>query len=751
MKKLLLYVLGLLFMHTLFAQEFAWVRGRVTDAQTGLSLPGANILAGQNKGVTSGTNGQYQLRLKVGAYLLKISYMGYNSRTDSILLAPGDTLIFNLALNPSNALLNEVVVSAEKFEQRIAEVNISMAVLKPERILESQAISLDEVLNQLSGVQIIDGQPGIRGGSGFSYGAGSRVLLVMDGLPLMSGDAGDVKWNFLPVDNLSQVEIIKGASSVLYGSSALNGVINLRTKEPQNQPETSMRIYSGAYLKPARRELIWSDSPRLFAGVSLNDSRKIGHFDLGSGLHLYKNQGNREDEYEKRARMDIHLQYNPSDTRWSFGLNMNGMLVHSSDFFLWQNADSGAYRQNPEGVVPLSGYRITVDPSVTFHSGEKGIHSLKTRYFGNVNTMPDRPEKNNRFSLMLGEYRYSRELTPDIRLTLGAYDNYTRVQSRLYGNHYRNEMAFFAQMNATLFGKLKGTLGFRWENYKLDDQWTTGTPVFRAGLNYKLFPFTRIRASFGQGYRFPSIAEKYTATSVGALNIFPNPMLTPETGWSAEAGLLQGFQVGSWKGSVDWAVYRNEYRNMIEFTFGLYLPDSVLIPDLRYVGFKALNVGKARITGTEVLVNLTGETEHLKFNFQGGYNFNLPVDLNIQKTDSTSNILKYRYRHSVKGDAGISYKKWSTGITLVHNSFMERVDEVFTDPLFGNLILPGYPAYRQEHQKGYTVVDWRLACQIFPACRLSATLKNLFNVEYMGRPGDIRPQRSCTLQFYMRF
>jgi len=334
---------------------------------------------------------------------------------------------------------------------------------------------------------------------------------------------------------------------------------------------------------------------------------------------------------------------------------------------------------------------------------------------------------------------------------LGSSDNYTRVHSELYGNHFRNEMAVFGQVNANIRKKLKGTLGIRWENYKLDNDWTFAKPVFRAGLNYKLHPFTHLRISFGQGYRFPSIAEKYTATQLGALNIFPNPGLVPETGWSAEAGLLQGFQLGQWKGSIDWAIYRNEYQQMIEFTFGLYLPDSLTLPSLDYVGFKAMNVGKARTTGTELIVNLTGKAGPFGVNLQGGYNYNNPVDLNVIKTDSTSNMLKYRVRHSVKGDVGLSFGSWSTGATLVYNSFMERVDSVFIDPLFGNLIMPGYPAYRENHHKGYTVVDWRFSYHFLSTAQLSVTFKNLFNVEYVGRPGDIRPQRSCTLQFYVRF
>jgi len=365
--------------------------------------------------------------------------------------------------------------------------------------------------------------------------------------------------------------------------------------------------------------------------------------------------------------------------------------------------------------------------------------------------MPDDPEKNNRFNLWLGEYRFNRELTPDLRLTLGASDNFSRVYSALYGDHFRNEMAVFGQINVNIGDQLKGTLGFRWENYKLDNEWNLAKPIFRAGLNYKVQTFTHFRISFGQGYRYPSIAEKYTATQLGALNIFPNPGLVPEKGWSAEVGWLQGFQVGSWKGSLDLAIYRNEYRQMIEFAFGLYLPDSVTVPSLDYVGFKALNVGRARITGTELLLNLSKEMGRLGIHFQCGYNYNNPIDLNVLKTDSTSSILKYRFRHSLKGDFEISYGPITTGATMVYNSFIERVDSVFIDPIFGNAIMPGYPDYRKQHQKGKAIVDWRISYHAFSTARFSINFKNLFNVEYVGRPGDIRPQRNFTFQFTMNF
>ncbi|MBK6986176.1 MAG: TonB-dependent receptor plug domain-containing protein [Bacteroidetes bacterium] len=76
---------------------------------------------------------------------------------------------------------------------------------------------------------VSDGQASIRGGSGYSYGAGTRVLMLVDEMRMISADAADIKWNYLPLENLEQVEVIKGAASALFGSSAMNGVINMRT------------------------------------------------------------------------------------------------------------------------------------------------------------------------------------------------------------------------------------------------------------------------------------------------------------------------------------------------------------------------------------------------------------------------------------------------------------------------------------------------------------------------------------------
>ena len=735
----------------LFSQNEGLISGIVSDSKTGLALPGAHVFVSEQTGVMTDKEGTFEIILKPGNYNLQIQFIGYQSAIQKIKLTENDSISLNIRLIQSIELLDEIVVSAEKAEQKLSHVTVSMSLLKPKRILEDNTTSLDQILNKMSGINILDGQPSIRGGGGYSYGAGSRVLALVDGLPLMAADAADIKWDFLPIETLSQVEIIKGASSVLYGSSAMNGVINLRTKNPGSDPETIFQGFGGFYSSPRRKELIWWDSPRWFAGASFSHARKIKNLDLTVGANVYNDQGYRENEYEKRGRIDVKLNHRSKSVNGlSYGINASTMFLKKDDFFLWQNADSGAYRQNIAGTSYLNGFRFYIDPHISYFNQKGARHSLKTRYFKSTNDIPDNPDKSNQFDLFLGEYKFQKKFSESFNWTIGAYFNFSKVRANLFGDHTRTETALFTQLNGSIIAKLKYSLGFRWETYRLNKENETPKPVFRAGLNYQALPHTFLRISAGQGYRFPSIAEKYASTQVGALNIFTNPDLESETGWSAEIGGMQGYKIGKWTGFLDFAIFRNEYVNMIEYTFGAYPPDSVQIPGLEHIGFKALNVGKARITGLEIIINGERNFGKLKSNFQVGYTYMDPVDLTIPKSDTINNILKYRFRHSLKGDISLSWKRWSTGTSLVYNSFMERVDSIFTDPLIGNLILPGYPEYREEHQTGSLVFDYRISWNVSEAARLSFIVKNLFNIEYMGRPGDILPHRSITLQFLLK-
>jgi outer membrane receptor protein involved in Fe transport len=728
----------------------AVISGRVTDALDHTPLSGVNIIVDSIGGGTTDPEGYYKVSLNPGNHLITFRFIGYQEEKLTIEFKSGGNIIRDISLHPLIVELNTAVISASKYEQRLSDVTVSMEVIKSEFIENQNTQQLDDALRLIPGVDVMDGQANIRGGSGYSYGAGSRVMLLMDDLPMLTGDVNEVKWNYLPVEIIGQVEVVKGASSALYGSSALNGVINVRTATPGDVPETTVNLSGGIFTEPSRRELSWWwDGVPAFGGLKVSHLRKAGPFDITLGADAFWDEGYRTDNYQRYGRFSAGLRFNPQKVEGlSAGFHASFQLQKTSDFLIWMDADSGAFVQNPVSVSPTDGFRLNFDPYLTYFDKRKGKHSLRTRYYEVNNSFPDDPDKNNGSDYFYGEYQYQRQFRNKMHWTIGTAASYTIGNSQLYGDHTGSTIAFFTQFDRRFFDRLSVSLGLRWEHYTLDKTDDESRPVTRAGVNYQAAKTSFIRASFGQGYRFPSMAEKYTSTSLGSLNIFPNPELEAESGWSAETGIRQGYRFGNWSGFIDLAGFWTEYHNMMEFTFGIYLPDSNTIPTLDNLGFKSINIGSARISGIDFSINGKGKAGIAGFSYFAGYTYMNPIDLS---SDSLGDqILKYRYRHAAKGDFEMSVNKFNVGFTFSYQSFIERIDEAFEAEILGQEFFPGLKDYRLENNKGQIVFDIRAGWQITPSSGISLFVKNIFNKEYMGRPGDIQPPRSISLQYLLK-
>jgi iron complex outermembrane receptor protein len=752
MIKASLCISGLLFFWAVplmtFGQE-AHISGIVKDARTNETLVGVNIVADSLNGISTDVEGRYHLSIPHGDHIILFSYVGYLTRKIEIHLEENEVRQIDVKLEPEIIELDMAVISAGKFEQKLSDVTVSMEVIKPDYIQRTNTVNMESVISQMPGVDVIDGQANIRGGSGYSYGAGSRVMVLVDDLPILTADVNEVKWNFLPVENIGNVEILKGASSSLYGSSALNGVINIRTAQPGTVPHTEISVFSGVYMKPVRKELAWWwDSNPIFTGVSFSHLRQIGNVDLVTGAYAFSDAGYREDDYEERIRFNIGFRHRPRTLQgFSYGVNTNVQYQNSSDFMIWIDADSGAYMQQPDAVSPTEGLRFNIDPYIDYYDSRGHKHSLKTRFYKVYNVFDEDPDKDNGSDLYYGEYQFQKDFRKGLHWTIGISGSYGNTDAELYGDHYSSTMAIYTQADQKFGDRLSASLGLRWERYTLDRTDDESQPVVRAGLNYEVAEYSFIRASFGQGYRFPSIAEKYTATSLGSLNIFPNPDLKPETGWSTEIGFKQGIRLGTWTGYLDVAGFWMEYQEMMEFTFGVYMPDTATIPTLDDVGFKSLNIGQARITGIDMSAGGSGYIAAYPVHFFVGYTYMDPIDMSSDTLED--NMLKYRYHHSVKGDIQYDINAFSIGLSLVYTSFIERIDAAFEEKILGQEIFRGLKQYREENAHGAAVFDLRCSYQFTAHSRVSVLVKNLFNKEYMGRPGDLQPPCNLSIQYLL--
>lgn len=797
-----------------FAQK-SGVRGIVKDKRTQEALAGAAVFTEEQKGVTTGEKGEFELLLSPGRYILQVHFLGYQNYQSVIQIEENSMREMVIMLDPADVMLNTVVISASRYEQKIEEVSVSTEVMKPLFLENRNTYNIETAVKQLPGIDVNDGQVSIRGGSGYSYGAGSRVLALVDDMPLISADAGDIKFNYLPVENIAQVEVIKGSSSVIYGSSSLNGIINVLTADPTNKPETKINVFQGVYADPVRPDSTgnrrdslgrlrkplkwWGERANpILTGMDFSHGWLIDRFAYTVSGSALSDQGYKQGATEQRARISTKLRYYFNENKHLYaGVNTSYMWIKASYFLLWQNADSGALLPRGGLDTPSTtlnyfhGYRLNVDPYFVYKPSEKFQYSVKTRFFRTINKSITK--QGSEADLYFMEYRMLYSFPRQWKISAGVMQQFNLVRAELYGDHEGKNTAAYLQVDKK-WERWSLTFGMRGEYYKLDSvsskadilfpkgirftktatEWKDTLilirnapirPVFRVGANYRFHKATYVRASFGQGYRFPSIAEKFVNTSLSSLKIFPNPSLLPETGWSAEIGVKQGFEWPFLKGYFDIAGFWMEYQNMIEFNFGQYYPDSLTNPTFfdyfEYSGFKSINISNTRINGVETSLLFSFQRKQWTIQAIAGYTYMNPINLNYDSayratfSDTSSNMLKYRFNHMFRSDIQIEYKKLGVGFSSRYNSFMVNIDRTFEEPLFGTIeaskILPGLKEYRKQHNKGYWVFDARIMFRAGEHSTVSLICNNLFNLEYMGRPGDIQPPRTWMLRYGLAF
>jgi outer membrane cobalamin receptor len=766
MKKTYLIIICFAFITNAFSQTTT-VKGTVTNHADGETVIGANILLDKTTGTVTDIDGNYSIEVPVGRTTLTFKYIGFTTEKKIFTTKENEVYILNLVMEEESRKLDAVVVSAGKFEQKISDVTVSMEIITPEMIENENNVTLEDAITKVPGVMILDKQASIRGGSGYSFGAGSRVLMLVDDLPMLTGASGEARWDFAPIENIKQVEVIKGASSALYGSSALNGAINVRTKYPTAKSETKITTYFGVYGNPRREEIkSWGKYNPIFSGTRFSHGQSIGNFDYIVGGNLSSDNKWRINDQEERYRFNINTRYRSKKHEGlSFGVNANYMKRKGELFLIWLNGDS-VYYPSESFKQEYHNQSLGITPYITYFVNGKTRHSLKGRIYS-IRNLNNTGQKNFD-DLIYEEYQFQKFYDGGLTWTSGATSTQVISESEIYGKEYHNSisMGAYTQVDKK-FSRLKISLGARWEAHKIDDEDFKSRPVFRSGLNYQLFDNTFIRTSFGQGFRYPTIAERYTRTNAGAINIFPNYNLNPESGWSAEIGFKQGFRLGGWNGYLDVAGFWTEYNEMIEFTFGYHNPQDTfnLIEDSEYymgkwIGFKAFNISNARIYGIDATITAQGKILSVPVKLLAGYTYTNPLDMDIGDSigySSEEAMLKYRFYHNAKLDIEFSPRKYVIGMSIDYHSKIVNIDDAFQDTLtmpdgttplciVGGpvTIFPGMKEYREEYDNGKLCFNFRVGYQLTDKIRTSVILKNAFNREYSGRPGDVRAPRNIT-------
>ncbi|MCJ7801313.1 MAG: TonB-dependent receptor, partial [Candidatus Marinimicrobia bacterium] len=275
------YIFLLIFTIPIFllGQDYGKITGDIFDRKTGKPLYGVNILVKNTfVGTSTDATGRFIIEnLKQGKYNLLISMIGYKKRTIANLeIFNGISTRIDIELEQDVLASPSIIVTATRKEQDVMESPLSVSVIGPRQIAEKNAVSLAEVLTYQPGVNTVKGQLNIRGASGYTLGAGSRSLLLIDGIPLLGSAAGNISWTVIPTSEIERVEIVKSGGSAMYGSSAMGGVLNIITRNAPIEPETRIRIKAGAYSQPQYEQWKWRDNPGIFNTLEISHSRQIG-------------------------------------------------------------------------------------------------------------------------------------------------------------------------------------------------------------------------------------------------------------------------------------------------------------------------------------------------------------------------------------------------------------------------------------------------------------------------------------------
>ncbi len=785
----------LLFTSSLLGQTGV-VKGTVID-EFQSALPGAEVWTfGEHaKRVLADDFGKYILELPVGKHLIVAGYTLLQNDTAIVEVKPDQIVEQNFTLTEETDELDVVVVSAGKFEQSLEDLTVSMEILRPQLLENRNTNSIETALEQTPGLTILDSEPQIRGGSGFTFGVGSRVQIVVDGMPLLSGDAGRPEWGFVPVENIEQIEVIKGASSVLYGSSALSGVINIRTKFPRLEPQTKVIVNSGLYSAPAISNQWYDDTP-IYGGVSFVHSRIVKkNLDVVIGGNFFGDHGyigppkpdsnvidtltnfSNQDMRSVRGRLNFNLRYRSRKIEGlNVGVNGNFMLASTNFALAWLNDSTDKYSSYPGAVALQDQLIFNIDPYLNYYSSSGLKHSLKTRVFVTDNEITN--NQSNSSTLWYSEYQLQRKF-PNIEaltFTGGAVATLAKSNSEIYqgGGSAENRianLAGYSQIDKKVANIINISAGFRMEYFKMNDVESVVKPVFRTGVSLKLTEGTTLRYSYGQGFRFPTITERFILTDLGSFGVFPNPGLEPETSTNSEIGIKQGFKFGKLMGYLDVAGFHQEYSNTIEYLFGLWGDQWPLY------GFKFLNTGNTRVRGLDVsLMGKMDLKKDVELTFLAGYTYVLPVALEPNKIyaveqtpggeqsfsyistsmDTTDYLLKYRFKHTGKANMDLRIKKISVGASVRYYSHISNIDTAFAvleilTALSGGTQNILFTDYWEENKKGIMVFDARIGYHVNEKVKLSLVVNNLLNKEYALRPMKIERPRTTALQCVYKF
>ncbi len=693
--------------------------------------------------------------VRQGSYKLHAKRIGYKPVIQDIVLTEKFSLELKIELSPDVINTEKINVTATKTEQTLQQTPSSISIVTADDIKYKNILTFDNILQGIEGVAVTRtsginvNSLSIRGSSDVAGGGiGNRVLLLLDGRPSLTGDSKGALWSLIPVSIIERTEVVKGAFSSLYGSSAIGGVVNVITKKPTYTSYTGINLNYGFYNK-LNDSLKFSNSLQTFKGIDAINSNTLGKFSYLLNFNYKKNDGHAEQTdyefyggmgkfmYDLFANRDLEftVQYTKSNSAYPhYWRKDNGgysqpykttpyyvgdrIKKETSSYDIFYRAVPTATSKYTSrfyyySLASESFYNPNNPVSAQFGSSVTGLNTYINSYnFGNISQVDFQFGKKNYFITGLDAQWNIVKSNPESILYGDQQQNnfgvYVQDQFKMVTNNSGDEI-----LTSTIGGRIDHNLFVGGSNT------TQFSPkfslVFTPEVKSNLVNNISYRFLVGRAFRSPSIAELFFKKELfGGFDFVYNPNLKPEEMTSYEFGFMKQYKN---RFTIDFSAFMNVYSNLIQYVNiggGIYGP------------FQVQNIANSQIRGIEGSIDYKSGfklfSKQFDYHFSVNYTYMDARDLSPNRADD---FLPYKPAHLINFTTDLNYRDFYFNVT---GKYVSKIDE----DLF----------YKYEEPKAYLVVDSKLSKRISNKFTVFFAVSNLFDVQYQELERTQAPNRN---------
>lgn len=754
----------------IFADEPGVICGYVFDSRKNPVENVHVILTGSKKGDVTDIEGYFLIeRVNSGIYSLVIDHIAYKRIiVEKVRIKSGETVeIDPVKLEKKIIRMQGVVISALRRERKVTDVPFPVFSVSSREIMKRNAKTTSEVLREETNVFIQKTSHG--GGSAVIRGLGSnQILLLVDGIRLNNsvyrrGNHSYLTW----VDNnaLKRIEVVRGPSSILYGSDALGGVINTITRTPEFSSHGLKFHYGlkGRYAsadneRSSRAELsVNGKKIAFFSGFSLKKFGDLRRGENSSHTCLEKN-----DVVQKPTGFDCYdfdskLVYAPAKTQKFTLATQYTKKMHLPRYDKYLYNDYYLYEYHPQ-IRKLGYLKYENEFKSRYVSSLKLVLSWQSQEEGrrkqSVSEDPLTQEKvdvhTSGFTLQLNSIfgRHSFTYGTDIYLDNIFSERfliYTETGERVKqmqarypdGAEYLN-LGFFLQDELSLGTKWSAVTGIRYSVFStefnlpesgFDNKISQKFNSFTAsvGLLRKINDSVFLNASVRQAFRAPNLSDlSKLGESKGDIYEVPNQDLEPEKMLSYDLGM----KVSSSRLSGQFSLYYASLRDLIASDYTFYQGSPIIQRQGREFTVKSKqNTGDACFKGIESSVYYNF-TDH----FSLRSNISFPYGQNITRSEPVSGV------PPAFGLVGLRWDKDFLGVDI-YLRFAASQKRISADDWDD-------PRIPEGGTPGWSTWNFRLGCDISGIGRLQLAVENIFDLNYREHGSGVNgPGRNFIIGF----